>query len=109
MRTLLAVFCSAVVFAGTAAAVTRPALGADAPTPLPPQQQPPPSQSQPLTFAAARADFDKGDYKACLGKISKLLTTGAYKSDSPERYDLLMLRGECLLQLKQRPGAQAAF
>jgi hypothetical protein len=62
-----------------------------------------------VTTAAAHAAFDKGDYRGCLGTISKLLTNSDYKSDSPERFDLLMLRGECFLRLKQKPGAQAAF
>ncbi len=73
------------------------------------QAAPAQGSQEKLTIDAARASFASGDYRGCLGKISKLLTTSAYKSDSPERYDLLMLRGECLLKLKQKPGAQAAF
>jgi hypothetical protein len=99
MRTFPALLCAAALLA---AAASSHAFAADTATGKPPS-------AQTLTFAAAHADFDKGDYKDCLGKISKLLTTGAYKSDSPERYDLLMLRGESLLRLKQRPAAQAAF
>lgn len=101
MRALLAI-----LFAVSLLAAMGSRAGAAADT----VAQPPAAQPQTsLTFAAAQADFDKGDYRGCLGKISKLLTTGAYKSDSPERYDLLMLRGESLLRLKQRQGAQAAF
>ena len=55
----------------------------------------------------ARAAFASGDYQGCLRKISPLLSSA--KRDSPERYDLLMLRGECLLRLKQRNAAMPAF
>jgi hypothetical protein len=105
LTVVAAAVCSAMLLLGVAA----PAVAADAPASQQPAPQKPDQPQQPLTFAAAQADFDKADYRNCLGKISKLLTTGAYKSDSPERYDLLMLRGECLLRLKQKPGAQAAF
>ena len=57
----------------------------------------------------ARAAFASGDYPACLRKTSALLSSKAFKADSPERYDLLMLRGECLLRLKQRGPAAASF
>jgi hypothetical protein len=101
-----AVACSATLLL----CVAESAVAADPPAAQPPPApQKPDQQQQPLTFATVQADFDKADYRNCLGKISKLLTTGAYKSDSPERYDLLMLRGECLLRLKQKQGAQAAF
>jgi hypothetical protein len=57
----------------------------------------------------ARADFKTGDYAACLKKLSGLLSSRSLKADSPERYDLLMLRGECMLKLKQRQAAAQAF
>src|SRR4051794_14531765 len=109
MRTFLGILCAASLLA---AVTSRAGAAADAQTTSQPPAAAATPQAKPqqaLTFAAAQADFDKGDYKGCLGKISKLLTTGAYKSDSPERYDLLMLRGESLLRLKQKQPAQAAF
>ena len=57
----------------------------------------------------ARADFTSGAYAECLRKISAVLSSRPLKSDSPERYDLLMLRGECMLRLKQRQPAAQAF
>src|SRR3954453_556803 len=103
MRAVFAILCAASLLAAVGPRASAADAAAAQPTSAGPQTQ------QPLTFASAQGDFDKGDYKGCLGKISKLLTTGAYKSDSPERYDLLMLRGESLLRLKQKQPAQAAF
>lgn len=57
----------------------------------------------------ALADFKTGDYAGCLKKISGLLSSRSIKADSPERYDLMMLRGECMLKLKQRQAAAQAF
>jgi hypothetical protein len=55
----------------------------------------------------ARAQFASGDFRGCLRGTSALLSSA--KRDSVERYDLLMLRGECLLRLKQRNAALPAF
>ena len=55
----------------------------------------------------AQAAFASGDYQGCLRKTSGLLSSA--KRDSVERYDLLMLRGECLVRLKQRNAAAQAF
>jgi hypothetical protein len=57
----------------------------------------------------ARAAFEAGDYAGSLRKISAALSSKGVRRDSPERYDLLMLRGESLLRLKQRQPAAAAF
>jgi hypothetical protein len=61
------------------------------------------------TVDDAHADFIAGDFPACMRKTSALLSSNGVKRDSPERYDLLMMRGECLLRLKQRPAAAEAF
>ena len=61
------------------------------------------------TLEDARADFASGDFTASLRKTSGLLSSKAGKSDLPERYDLLVLRGECLLRLKQRTASADAF
>jgi len=54
-----------------------------------------------------RLDVQRGDYRAALQKISRRLPEAR---DRPEvRYELLMLRGESLLQLKQKPSAIDAF
>src|SRR4051794_21520975 len=67
------------------------------------------ARAAPATIEDARADFSSGNYPASLRKTSTLLSSTAAKSNSPERYDLLMLRGECLLRLKQRAPAADAF
>lgn len=61
------------------------------------------------TLDDARADFASGDYAACLRKSATLISSNAVKSDPAQRYDLLLLRGECLLRIKQRPAAIEAF
>ena len=70
---------------------------------------PPASAAPAPSIDAARADFDSGDYPACMRKVSALLSSKAARADSPERYDLLMLRGECMLRLKQRVQAADTF
>jgi len=57
----------------------------------------------------AKAAFDSGDYRACLKKVAAALSSNSVKRDSPQRYDLLMLRGESLLRLKQRAASITAF
>src|SRR5687768_3744345 len=56
-----------------------------------------------------RGDVAKGDYRAALQKADKLLFSSSEKSVPAERYELLMLKGECQLQLKDRLGAISAF
>lgn len=68
-----------------------------------------PAPPAPPSIGEAQADFASGDYAGCLRKISSLLGTRQVKPGSPERYDLLVLRGECMLRLKQRAAAQEAF
>ena len=59
--------------------------------------------------ADAQALFAAGDIPGCLKKISAQLGSKSVKRDSAERYDLLMLRGECLMKLKQRNPAVQSF
>lgn len=54
-----------------------------------------------------RAEMDQRDYRAALQTISRRLPDA--RSDPQARYDLLMLRGESLLQLKQKSAALDAF
>jgi hypothetical protein len=61
------------------------------------------------SVADAQAKFAAGDYHASLRIIARLLSSNLVKPDTPERYDLFMLRGECMLRLKQRIAAQEAF
>jgi len=57
----------------------------------------------------ARFDFAKGDYRAALLKVNKILSNTLQPPQASEKYDILMLRGECQLQLKDRAGAIASF
>jgi len=57
----------------------------------------------------AKADYAAGQYQPCLMKISRLLAMPDSKKNLPQRYDLFMLRGECLLQLKSGMVADDAF
>ena len=56
-----------------------------------------------------RADIASGDYRTALKKIDKELFPSSAGEKSGERYELLMLKGECKLQLKDRIGASSAF
>jgi hypothetical protein len=65
--------------------------------------------AQPASPAAAQADFAAGNYRACLQKISQVLGGKLAPGGSKDRYDLLMLRGECMLNLKNPSLAAEAF
>jgi hypothetical protein len=62
-----------------------------------------------VSIGAAQADFNAGQYRSCLQKIAQVLNSKAAAPGSPARYDLLMLRGECMLQLKEADLAASAF
>jgi hypothetical protein len=57
----------------------------------------------------AKADFGARKYSSALIKISRILGGSAAKPGIPQRYDLFMLRGECLLQKRISPQAAVAF
>jgi hypothetical protein len=63
----------------------------------------------PATIGDAQADFSAGQYPACLQKISQILAGPTAKPGSPQRYDLFMLRGECLMQMRRGDLAASAF
>lgn len=63
----------------------------------------------PASLADARAEFDAGQFRPCLQKISGALASPEAKSDPQTRYDLLMLRGEAMLRLGERRMAADAF
>src|SRR5580765_7533200 len=56
-----------------------------------------------------RADFAKGDYRSALTKLDKALFPTSPGAATPHRYELLMLKGECEIQLQDRLGAVSAF
>ena len=55
-----------------------------------------------------RAAVAAGEHSAAVQKIDKRLFASGNR-EVPERYELLMLKGECKLQLKDRIGAGTAF
>jgi hypothetical protein len=61
------------------------------------------------TLADARADVDAARYSMALTKITRLLTGSATKPGAPQRYDLFMLRGECMLRTRTSAEAAEAF
>jgi hypothetical protein len=65
--------------------------------------------AQAATLEDARFDYAKGDYRAALQKTNKLVSTSLTPPSAPDKYEILMLRGECQLQLKDRTGAVASF
>jgi hypothetical protein len=58
---------------------------------------------------SVRQRVASGQYQDALRLISQQLTRTARDKDNPDRYDLLMLKGESLLQLGQRASAGDAF
>jgi hypothetical protein len=56
-----------------------------------------------------RADMAAGDYRGASQKVERLLFPTSSKQDAHDRYELLMLKGECRLQLKDGMGARSAF
>ncbi len=66
------------------------------------------AQQAPATVDAARADFAAKDYQSCLAKVSQILNDRSV-TDAAVRYDLLMLRGECMLRLRYADMARDAY
>jgi hypothetical protein len=64
--------------------------------------------AQPSPADEARIDAAKGDYRGALRKLEKTLFASS-ELPPPERYELLMLKGECQVQLQDRLGAVSAF
>jgi hypothetical protein len=59
------------------------------------------------TIDEIRGMVTSSNYRGALDKINKLLFPSL--KDEPMRYELMMLKGECQLQLKDRIGAATAF
>ena len=57
----------------------------------------------------ARQRVESKQYTEALKVISQALTNSQPTDPSGDRYELLLLRGECLIQINQRPAAAAAF
>src|SRR4051794_16320219 len=66
------------------------------------------ARAQP-SLADAQGAFAAKDYRGCLQKVAGALNGPEGKAGSPQRYDLLMLRGESMLQLGERRLASQAF
>jgi hypothetical protein len=66
-------------------------------------------EERPSAVDTAQRMFDGGDYPACLKQVGFCLRATTNKPTPKERCELLMLRGECLLRMKQEAGAAAAF
>jgi hypothetical protein len=62
-----------------------------------------------ISIEDVRLDYGKGEYRSALDKTSKLLSTSLQEPSPSDKYELLMLRGECQLQLKDRLGAITSF
>lgn len=63
---------------------------------------------QDVTLEAARVDAARGEHRAALQKITTLLAPPNEPLPG-DRYELLMLKAECQLQLKDRLGAVTTF
>src|SRR4051794_20686224 len=67
-----------------------------------------PPAKQDVSIDAARADASRGEHRAALPKIGALLAPPNEPLPG-DRYELLMLKAECQLQLKDRLGAVSTF
>src|SRR5689334_1553723 len=85
-------------FGGLVLRSSAAVIAAPAPSPAPSPAAP--ASANP-SIDDAKADFAAGQYQGCLQKISRLLSPGISKPDPATPYDLLMLRGECMMQMKQ--------
>ena len=65
--------------------------------------------AQGISLDDVRSDCAKGDYRAALQKTDKMFSSTLQEPSPSDKYELLMLRGECELQLKDRLGAVTAF
>src|SRR3954469_19811918 len=61
------------------------------------------------TIDRVRDDVAKGEYSAAVQKANKLLFSSSLEAMPAQKYELLMLRGEAQLQLKERVGASSSF
>jgi len=68
-----------------------------------------PSPRPPPSLEEIRSDVAAADYNGALRKIETLLFPTSSDRASRDRYELLMLKGECRLQLKDGVGARGAF
>src|SRR5258708_2707954 len=67
------------------------------------------SHGQPVSLDDVKVDFGAGNYRAALTKTNRLFTASLQEPPPAQKYELLMLRGECQIQLKDRLGAIASF
>ena len=79
-----------------------------------PAAQSPPTQSPPAlppqqSIDDARSSFASGDYAGCLRAVSRLLSSNVAPARTAERYDLLLLRADSLLAMRQQSAAAEAY
>jgi hypothetical protein len=68
----------------------------------------PPAAKQDVSIDAARIDASRGEHRAALQKIGTLLAPPNEPLPA-DHYELLMLKAECQLQLKDRLGSVSTF
>src|SRR5689334_10241226 len=68
-----------------------------------------PAAALPPTPAEIRAKFDAGEYRPTLAMIGQALALKGGAAEGYDRYDLFMLKGECLVQLGSAALAAEAF
>ncbi len=61
------------------------------------------------TPAEVQKLVDAGQYAAALKQLQRILGLSATLGAAYDRYDMLMLRGECQLQVRQQPAALDSF
>src|SRR5437762_10975641 len=65
--------------------------------------------AQTLSLDDVRTDYTNGEYRAVVTKTGRLFSSSLQEPLPSEKYELLMMRGESQLQLKDRLGAIQSF
>ena len=94
MRFLMA--CVLALAAGGSAGRAAPATAQATQAPVP-------------TMDQIQKHFDGGDYRGTLAEVSKALSLRGQAAEGLDKYDLIVMRGECELRMKQAEPAAASF
>src|SRR5947207_2354312 len=77
--------------------------------PTTPATKPAGPSTRPASMQEIKSSYDTGDYRAVIRDVARGLALKGKAADEYDRHDLLLLRGESLLRLKETPAAATAF
>jgi hypothetical protein len=100
MRHVSVALALVLLLSATTRAATPPATG---------ESKPAGAAAAKASVEGAHSDFAGGDYRGALRQLDRLLFYSVPELPAGQRYDMLMLKGECQVQLQDRIGATSAF